>query len=109
MFNLLLNCLLLFLQQHAGLSTSASYVSHMSYHEFDASYVVMRNKFGRVVTLYVGPHHKWSKTCVWVSKCLATNMCHTPFREIGNEASIRVPRMFKSHAWQQYDKQMQCY
>jgi hypothetical protein len=36
-------------------------------------------------------------------------MCHTPFREIGNEASIRVPRMFKSHAWQQYDKQMQCY
>jgi hypothetical protein len=26
-----------------------------------------------------------------------------------NEASIRVPRMFKSHAWQQYDKQMQCY
>jgi hypothetical protein len=22
---------------------------------------------------------------------------HTPFRERGNEASIRVPRMFKSH------------
>jgi hypothetical protein len=35
--------------------------------------------------------------------------CHTPFREIGNKASIRVPMMFKSHAWQQYDKQMQCY
>jgi hypothetical protein len=29
--------------------------------------------------------------------------CHTPFRERGNEASIRVPRMFKSHAWQQCD------
>ena len=27
--------------------------------------------------------------------------CHTRFRERGNEASIRVPRMFKSHAWQQ--------
>jgi hypothetical protein len=27
--------------------------------------------------------------------------CHTPFRERGNEASIRVPRMLKSHAWQQ--------
>jgi hypothetical protein len=27
--------------------------------------------------------------------------CHTPFRERGNEATIRVPRMFKSHAWQQ--------
>jgi hypothetical protein len=23
--------------------------------------------------------------------------CHTPFRERGNEASIRVLRMFKSH------------
>jgi hypothetical protein len=23
--------------------------------------------------------------------------CHTPFRERGNEASIRVPRMLKSH------------
>jgi hypothetical protein len=23
--------------------------------------------------------------------------CHIPFRERGNEASIRVPRMFKSH------------
>jgi hypothetical protein len=25
------------------------------------------------------------------------NECHTPFRERRNEASIRVPRMFKSH------------
>jgi hypothetical protein len=25
------------------------------------------------------------------------------------EASIHVPRMFTSHAWQQYDKQMKCY
>jgi hypothetical protein len=24
-------------------------------------------------------------------------MCHTPFRDNGNEASIRVPRMFHSH------------
>jgi hypothetical protein len=24
-------------------------------------------------------------------------ICHTPFREGGNEASIRVPGMFKSH------------
>jgi hypothetical protein len=54
--------------------TSASYVSHMSYHDFDASYVLMRNKFGRIVVLYVGPHHKRSKTFVWVPKCLFTNM-----------------------------------
>jgi hypothetical protein len=37
--------------------------------------------------------------------CLEVNLkirggggrCHTPFRERGNKASIRVPRMFKSH------------
>jgi hypothetical protein len=46
-----------------------------------------------------------SLTDLFAALCL----CHTPFRERGNEASIRVPRMFKSHAWQQYDKQMQCY
>jgi hypothetical protein len=46
----------------------------MSYHEFDASYVLMKNKFGRIVTLYVGPHHKRSKTYVWMSKCLITNL-----------------------------------
>jgi hypothetical protein len=43
---------------------NASFVSHISYHDFDASYVLMRNKFGRVIALYVGPHHKRSKTCV---------------------------------------------
>jgi hypothetical protein len=53
---------------------NASYVSYMSYHDFDASYVLMRNKFGRVVALYVGPHNKRSKTCVWMSKYLVTNM-----------------------------------
>jgi hypothetical protein len=51
-------------------------------------------------------HDFISSTC---AKKVMLSMCHTPFREIGNEASIRVPRMFKSHAWQQYDKQMQCY
>jgi hypothetical protein len=55
-------------------NANASYVSDVSYHEFDASYVLLRNKFGRIVALYVGPHHKKSKTCVWVPKCLVTNM-----------------------------------
>jgi hypothetical protein len=27
----------------------------------------------------------------------ALSRCHTPFQERGNEASIRVSRMFKSH------------
>jgi hemolysin activation/secretion protein len=53
---------------------NASYVSHMSYHEFDAFYVLMRNKFGKIVALYVGPHHKRSKTYVWVLKCLVANL-----------------------------------
>jgi hypothetical protein len=55
-------------------NANASYVSHMSYHEFDAFYVLMRNKFGRIVALYVGPDHRRSKTCMWVSKCLVTNL-----------------------------------
>jgi hemolysin activation/secretion protein len=54
--------------------TSAFYVSHMSYHDFDTSYVLMRNKFDRVVALYVEPHHKRSKNYVWMPKCLVTNM-----------------------------------
>jgi hypothetical protein len=55
-------------------NANASYVSHMSYHDFDASYVLMRNKFGRVVALYVGPHQKRSKTCVCIPKCLVANV-----------------------------------
>jgi hypothetical protein len=54
-------------------NANASYVSHVSYHEFDASYVLMRNKFGRIIALYVGLHHKRSKTYVWVQKCLVTS------------------------------------
>jgi hypothetical protein len=34
--------------------------------------------------------------------------CHTPFRENGNKASIRMPRLFKSHVQQQYDKHVPC-
>jgi hypothetical protein len=34
----------------------------------------MRNKFGIIVVLYVGPHHIRSKTCGWVPKCLVTNL-----------------------------------
>jgi hypothetical protein len=44
--------------------TNASNVSHMSYHDFNASYVLMRNKLGKIIALHVGPHHKRSKTCV---------------------------------------------
>jgi nitrate reductase cytochrome c-type subunit len=29
--------------------TNASHVSHMSYHDFDASYVLMRNKLGKII------------------------------------------------------------
>jgi hypothetical protein len=54
--------------------TNAYHVSHMSYHDFDASYVLMRNKLGRVIALHVGPHHERLKTCVWVPKCLVTNL-----------------------------------
>jgi hypothetical protein len=34
----------------------------------------MRNKFDKIVALYVVPHNKKSMSCVWVPKCLVTNM-----------------------------------
>jgi hypothetical protein len=54
--------------------TNASHVSHLSCLDFDASYVLMRNKLEKIIALHVGPHHKRSKTCVWVTKCLVTNL-----------------------------------
>jgi hypothetical protein len=53
---------------------NASQVFHMSYHDFDASYVLMRNKCGKVNALHIGPHHKRSKTCMCMPKCLVTNL-----------------------------------
>jgi hypothetical protein len=47
---------------------------YMSYHAFDASYVIMKNKYEKVITLYVGPCHKRHNTYVWVPKVLVTNM-----------------------------------
>jgi hypothetical protein len=44
--------------------TNVSHVSHMSYHNFDVSYVLMRNKLGKIIALHVGSHHKMSKTYV---------------------------------------------
>jgi hypothetical protein len=38
--------------------------TYMPYHSFDVSYVLIKNKFGRVIALCVGPHHKRHKTCV---------------------------------------------
>jgi hypothetical protein len=49
-------------------------VFYMPYHAFDASYVIMKNKYEKVITLYVGPCHKRHNTCVWVPKVLVTNM-----------------------------------
>jgi hypothetical protein len=65
-------------KQSIKTTNNASYpytnASHMPYHDFDASYVLMRNKLEKIIALHVGPHHKRSKTCVWVPKCLVTNL-----------------------------------
>jgi hypothetical protein len=37
---------------------NTSHVFHTSYHNFDGSYVLMRNKLGKVIVLHVGSHHK---------------------------------------------------
>jgi hypothetical protein len=54
--------------------TDASHVSHMSYHDFDTFYMLMRKKVGKIIALNVGPHHKRLKTYVWVLKWLVTNL-----------------------------------
>jgi hypothetical protein len=48
--------------------------SHISYHNLDASYVLMRNKIGKIIILHIGPHHKRHKTYVWVPKVLVSNV-----------------------------------
>jgi hypothetical protein len=50
--------------------TNASHISNMSYHDFDISYMLMRNKLDKIIVLYVGPHHKRSNICVCMPKCL---------------------------------------
>jgi hypothetical protein len=56
------------------ISSNASKLPTNHFYDFNASYVIMRNKFGRVFAKYVGPHHKSPKTCVWVPKSLVTNV-----------------------------------
>jgi hypothetical protein len=55
-------------------SSNASKLPIMHFYEFNASYVIMRNKFGRVFAKYVGTHRNSPKTCVWVPKSLVTNV-----------------------------------
>jgi ubiquinone biosynthesis protein UbiJ len=52
---------------------AASNEPNISFKTFDASYV-LTNKSGKVVVKYVGGKHKSSKTCVWVSKVLVSNV-----------------------------------
>jgi hypothetical protein len=54
-------------------SPVASNEPNVSFKTFDVSYV-LTNKSGKVVTKYVGGKHKGSKTCVWVSKVLVSNV-----------------------------------
>lgn len=51
----------------------ASNVLYMSYHTFDESCVLTR-KYDNVVAKFVGLQHNNTKTCVWVEKCLVTNV-----------------------------------
>jgi hypothetical protein len=46
----------------------------MPYHDFNASYGLMRNNLDKIIVLHVVPHHKRSKACVWVPKYIVTNL-----------------------------------
>jgi hypothetical protein len=52
---------------------TASNEPNVSFKTFDASYV-LTNKSGKIVAKYVGGKHKGSKTYVWVSKVLVSNV-----------------------------------
>jgi hypothetical protein len=52
---------------------AASNEHNISFKTFDASYV-LTNKSCKIVAKYVGGKHKSSKTCVWVSKVLVSNV-----------------------------------
>jgi hypothetical protein len=56
------------------LSNVDANASYMPYHIFDASYALIKNKYGKVIALYVGSHHKRHNTCAWVPKVLMTNV-----------------------------------
>ena len=58
------------ISSYANASTSLT----MSYNNFDASYVLMRNKFGKIIAKYIGPRNKRSKTCVWMPMVLVANV-----------------------------------
>jgi hypothetical protein len=55
---------------------------------FDGSLQLQGARAGILVTSPKGESFKY---------VLQMHFCHTPFQERGNKASIRVPRMFKSH------------
>jgi hypothetical protein len=52
---------------------TASNELSVSFKTFDASYV-LTNKSGKVVAKYVGRKHKGSKTCVWITNVLVSNV-----------------------------------
>jgi hypothetical protein len=53
---------------------ATNYISNVDANAFDASYVLMKNKYGKVIALYIGPCHKRHNTCVWVPKVLVTSV-----------------------------------
>jgi hypothetical protein len=53
--------------------SAASNEHNVSFKTFDVSYV-LTNKSGKIVARYVGGKHKSSKTCVWVTKVLVSNV-----------------------------------
>jgi hypothetical protein len=65
-------------------SPTPSNDDNISFKTFDASYV-LTNKLGKVIAKYLGGKHKGSKTCVWVSKVLVSN--------IKGPKTVWVPKM----------------
>jgi hypothetical protein len=60
-------------KQNIKTTNNTSYVSHMSYHEFDASYVLMRNKIEKSLSCMLGHTTRVQKlVCGCLSALLLT-------------------------------------
>jgi hypothetical protein len=90
-----------YLDGHLWMAPTLSLLSSIKYGGVSCNLVTVE------ATKFVGPHKSYMRQ--YIIKLVHSDptdaglnrhkhdLCHTPFRENGNEASIRVPRMFKSH------------
>jgi hypothetical protein len=95
-----------------GQLTSGMMIGALASGEASASHISLEQEECKITIFLRTPENRDKENCFAIYMSLRVSglarltsygqhssdtTCHTPFRESGNEASIRVPRMFKSH------------